>query len=239
MNPEGIKIILRKTVDDNSKKINIKSVANITLKSVIIFLVPLFFAENFIYRPFSSIFCVSSPLSSFTGVSGQQFSLLDVEKSISNYLVERGESIKNFDPILPINEEWLKPDVYFKNNLKLALIVSYPESYNEVTTTSYINTKYGSSTIEYGKTIKIASRIGENDFKNLITNWGFDTNIPNKKIIVGAKTIVQMQENPKLGEICVLTDLPYKKRIYVECLIIWAGLFLLSKEVYKFINKEE
>ncbi len=158
----------------------------------------------------------------------------DVEQKISNGLEQTNDEIQFFNPILPINESWLRFDVFLKNNLRVALVVTEPKSYTEATTTFYVQTQFGSPTVPFSQNAKIAQKIKSDQLDNLIVAWGFITN--NKPIEVGPHQWVSLQTNPNLGQICVIIKLhwEYGFLIYLEYWIVWVGLLILFREMLKF-----
>lgn len=213
---------------------NTCEIPSVVFRTFFILVTPLLFAQTFIYTPFYSNFCVSSPTSTFLGTDGSP-SIDTLEQDVSNYLVQNGSVIQELTPILPINENWHKFDVLLENNLTVAIVVTEPQSYNEATTTFYIQTQYGSSTVPYGKIVTIAHGLTSSQFAQLITGWGFQLN--HRPIVVGPQQWVSMQTNPKLGEICITTTLgqKYKILIYFECLFVFIGLAILLKEAMRLI----
>ncbi len=196
---------------------------------IFIFGVPLIFVYFFIYKPLTLNKC-------FSFVSEDALNNKTVEIQVIRSLDQVAQEIKSLDPILPLNNDWFKFNVTFSNNFKVAIVTSKPDSYTEATTTFFLETKNGSSTIPYDQKI-IINEVGSENLNSLITNLGFITN--NKPIYVPGGSMISLQTNPNLGQFCSLVELSrkYKLLIYIESLIIFIGLLLITKEIISFIKQ--
>lgn len=210
-------------------------VINIILRLVIIIFVPLLLARLYVYDPLSFKFCFNSPSGVFLGTDNNT-PITTIENNISEYLAKRGNSIQELSPIILINQDWLRYKIFLRNNLKVAIVVSQPKSYNEATTTFNIQTQYSNSTITYGQTQIIAEHLKSDNFNGLITGWNFHAQ--HNPIVVGTHEWISLQTSSSLGDICIggYLETKYKWLIYIEFIIILLGFMVLLKEAIGFIK---
>jgi len=202
---------------------------------VILIFIPLFFVIKFIYIPLSPGECFNFENSS---VPFSQDALTNtfVKQSISKYIDEKIKVIQLVDPIIPISDRWFKFDLFFKNNLKVAIVVTRPQSYNIATTTFFVQTQEGTSTVYFKEEVLISSNKEVDQLNNVVQAFNFITN--NGPIVVGPNEYVSIQTDPSLGGICVrvLLGKNYLFLMYLEILIIFIGILILIKEALRLIS---
>lgn len=195
------------------------------------FIIPLLVAVT-VYVALSPGACFTTPVSAAQGFINPP-GIMEAQKQISDYLDNASKGIQSFAPLLQFNDEWFKYNVFFLNQLKVALVVSRPPSYTEATTTFSIQTLTASSSIPYSEQQLIASGVKSDDLKGLITAFGLLTN--NRPILVGPSEIVELQTNPNLGYVCinVVLQLKYLFLMFLEIWVVWVGLLIILRESLK------
>ena len=195
------------------------------------FIIPLLIAIT-VYRSLSPSACFTTPASAVQGFLNPP-GIMEAQKQVSDYLINASKGIQSFAPLLQFNDEWFKYNVFFLNQLKVALVVSSPPSYTEATTTFSIQTLTASSSIPYSEKQLIASGVRSDNLRGLITAFGFLTN--NHPILVGPSEIVEFQTNPNLGYVCINVVLQPKYLIlmYLEIWVVWLGLLIILRESLK------
>lgn len=195
------------------------------------FVIPLLIAAT-VYRALSPSACFTTPLSAEQGFINPP-GIMEAQKQVSDYLDNASKGVQSFAPLLQFNDEWFKYNVFFLNQLKVALVVSNPPSYTEATTTFSIQTLTASSSIPYSEQQLIASGVKSDNLKGLITAFGLLTN--NRPILVGPSEIVELQTNPNLGSVCinVVLQLKYLLLMFLEIWVVWVGLLIILRESLK------
>jgi hypothetical protein len=192
------------------------------------FIIPLLIAVT-VYRALSPSACFTTPTSAVQGFLNPP-GIMEAQKQVSDYLVNTSKGIQSFAPLLQFNDEWFKYNVFFLNQLKVALAVSSPPSYTEATTTFSIQTLTTSSSIPYSEQELIARDVKSVELRGLITAFGLLTN--SRPILVGPSEIVELQTSPNLGYVCINVVLQpkYFFLMYLEMWIVWMGFLILFRE---------
>jgi len=198
---------------------------------LIVFLIPALLTA-WIYHALSPQACFT-----YSGPPTQENAFLNyVQQQTSSYLGQETKTIQSLGPLVPLGSDWFNFDVSFRNNLKVALVVTQPQSYTVATTTFVILTASASSTVPYQSDVPIAKAVQSNQISNLITGWGFQTNA--KPVLVGPHQWVSLQTNPDLGFVCINVSLEggyYAFLIYLEISAVFIGLAILFREALAFI----
>lgn len=186
-----------------------------------------------LYIPLIVFLYIGSVLSSGSCFTPDTSSASVTTSELSKKIDVNYTHIQNLNPLLEFNSNWFSYDVLLKNNFKIAIVTDNPRSFTVATTTTFIKTSTGTSSIPFGELAIIAKGVRGNQISELINAYEFSAESAN--FVVGPNNKIEIQTNPSFGNICIAVILERNILLYVGCLVIFIGILLLLKEAISFV----